>query len=218
MSNKLVTRPTAHPQQPPVDRVGFIVQALDKLEGVQNQYAAGCVLIGMELCSLKKELGHGKFLETFAQRIERPRFSYKTGQRFMRVAEMLRVKLATGASVKLGEVLGMALAPSAMREEERLELAERVGLACSGRTMQQLMLDFNERPKALPAASDNLSPDERKKKDTEFWTKHYDAGWSQTMGQLAKLASKKSWCYLRDDRIKEIRNSLIALLAMLPKK
>lgn len=218
MSKNLVQRSTVQPQPPPTDRVCFIVAALDKLEAVQNQYAAGCVIIGMELCALKKELGYGKFEKTFAEKIERPRFGNRTARRFMKVAEMLRVKLATGASVKLGEVLSMALAPSAMREEERLELSERVALACSGRTMQQLMLDFQDRPKALSAPVEAVSAEERKKKDFEFYHKHYTDGWTEILGHLAKLSSKHSWNYLRDDKIKEIRQCLNGVLTLMPKK
>ena len=199
----------------PKDRVDLICLALDKIEQVQNQYAAGCVLIGMELTALKKDLGHGAFMETFSKRIERPRFGYKSAQRFMRVAEQIRMKLATSAGMKLGEALCLALAPSAMGEDQRLELMAKVGQACAGKTMQQLMLDFGGGKKALPPAGG--SSDDEAKKDAAFWTAHYTEAWTETVADLTKLAQKKSLGFLNDEKLKELRGELSMVLSLFPK-
>lgn len=222
MSKNLIRRPataTATQEQPKQDRVSFIVSALDQLESVQNQYAAGCVLIGMELLALKKELGHGQFKTTFAEKLERPRFAYRTAVRFMKVAEMLRVKLAAGASVKLGEVLGMALAPSAMGDKERAELAARIGETCEGRTMQQLMLDFQAKPKALPSGQpDDLPEEERKKRDSAYYRMHYNQALTDLIGKLAMITTKRPWAYMTDEETRAHLTHLKAIVGSFPKK
>lgn len=201
------------------ERVDFVIGALDQLENVQNQYAAGCILIGMELLALKNDLGHGQFIETFTEKIERPRFGYRTAARFMKVAEVLRVKLATGSSIKLGEALSMALAPSAMSDSERKELLKRVGDAAQGKTMQQLMLDFApqaNRP-ALPPGDDDEA--ETNRKTAAYWRMHYNQALNDLMDRLSKIVTAKKFLgALSDDELRQHRQVLEAILSHFPGK
>ena len=175
----------------PEERIALLNKSLDQLEGIQNQYAAGCVFIGMELLALKHELGHGEFGKVFKERIERPRFCSRTARRFMRVADVIRQKLATGnASVKLREVLAAVMAPSAMEEQAQAELIKRIGAAVEGRTMQQLMLDFSPQRPALTAGSqDEDPPEERQRKTAAYWRMHYNQALDDLLGKLAQIVT-----------------------------
>jgi hypothetical protein len=197
------------------ERVDFLNGALDSLEQVQNQYAAGCILIGMELLALKNELGHGQFTSTFAEKIERPRFGYRTAARFMKVAEVIRVKLASGSSMKLGEALAMALAPSAMTDAERKELLKRVGDATQGKTMQQLMLDFA--PQANRPALPEHTEEELDRKTTAYWRMHYNQALSDLCDRLSKIVTAKKFLgALSDDELRQHRQVLEAILSHFP--
>lgn len=195
------------------ERVVFVNGSLDKLEGVQNQFAAGCILIGMELLALKSELGHGNFKETFASKIERPRFAYRTAARFMKIAEVLRVKLAAGSSVRLGEVLAMALAPSAMADKDRDELLKRLSDAVQGKTMQQLMLDFAPQRPQLPAGDQPDEPGEHERKTAAWYRMHYNEALTDLIAKMAKVVTAPRFRgALHDEDLKQHRTHLEALL------
>jgi hypothetical protein len=191
------------------ERVGLIRNSLDKMEGVQLQFACGAVFIGLELIALREQL-RGDFWRVFEERLERPRFSDRTARQYMRAAEKVRVKLLHAGKVDLGDLWDVA--PSALPLARRRDLQDAVGTLVNGRCLSQLLLDLDSRgPKRLTAGAPGAGAAAEERAYAEVWT--------AIRKQLASEGlHRKSWKHLDARGLAALRECLESVLASLPAK
>jgi hypothetical protein len=189
-------------------RVDLIRKSLDQMENVQLTMASGAVMIGLELLALKSDLGYGEFGRVFAERIERPRFSSRTAHVYMQAADKVRVNLLRAGAEGIAEVFDVA--PSAMSMANRNKLVSAVGSLLSGKTLSNLLLDLDSKPKMLPTGR---TPATGAAAEMEA----HVALWSDLTKRLANEGvARKSWKFLEPDKITALRKLLTTVLNELP--
>ncbi len=194
----------------PEVRIDLIRQGLDKMEAVQLTFASGAVFIGMELIALREQVPHGQFQRIFQERIERPRFGYRTAMQYVRAAERVRTKILKSGELDLSDLWNVA--PSDLPLARRRELQEAVGELVNGRSLSQLLLDL-ERPvhKALAAGTPTTGAEAEMQARRELWR--------DILARLQKEAvTRKSWKLLPEDDIDAIRQVCADVVASLPPK
>jgi len=120
------------------ERITVIRGHLDNMENVQTIFAAGAVVIGMELLALKQQVPYGDFDSLFREKIERPRFTRRTAAKYMQAAERVRVKLLRGGNETIADSWNVA--PSAMSLAKRRDLNGLLGEVLNGKTLSDLLM------------------------------------------------------------------------------
>lgn len=120
------------------ERIKVIRNNLDMMENVQLAFAAGAVQIGMEVLALKAQTPYGQFETLFHEQLERPRFTWRTAQKYMRAAEQVRVKLLKSGSQEIAESFDVP--PSAMTLAKRRKLQDVLSEVLNGKTLSDLLM------------------------------------------------------------------------------
>jgi len=190
-------------------RIDVIRGWVDSLEAVQFQFATGAVLVGMELLALKQEVGRGEFMKIFAERIERPRFSYRTSAKYMQAAESVRVKMLKSGVKNLAEIWDVA--PSALSMERRRELQNAVGSVLNGATLSQLLLGKGSKGGAGASGKVPTSAEAMMAAQKEIYA-------ALAARIVADVVEKKTWKMLDPEDVAKVRQALESALDALPAK
>lgn len=203
-----VPRKMTDADRTPEDRIELVRGYLDKMEAIQLQHATGAILIGMELLSLKEQVGHGSFVDIFEKQIERPRFSYRSAARYMQDAARIQKRIAKTGNAKLLHFLDVA--PSDMSVSIRRELTDVIGNIADGRNLSDLRGALGTR---APAQLTDGSPASGKHAELDAHAKV----WNDLCKRLTEAAvHRKTWKFLGDDTRKIVRETLKTALAEIP--
>lgn len=129
------------------DRIAVIQKCQNNILGALSQFAAWVVLCGMELNALQKEVGHGKWEEFFEKNLERPKFSIRTAQRYMQVADECKNRVLKNRTncpnpPILADLDFLVTSPTALNPAQFEQLTTEIRKITDGATMQEIMLDL----------------------------------------------------------------------------
>ncbi len=129
------------------DRVASIHRCQNNILGALSQFAAWVVLCGMELNALKKEVGHGNWMQFFEEKLERPKFSLRTADVYMKVGDECKSRLLknwtkSSNSQNSANLDFLSTSPTALLPAQLEQLTTEIQKITDGRTMQELMLDL----------------------------------------------------------------------------
>jgi len=192
----------------PDARVNVIRSHLDKMENVQTIFAGGAVIIGMELIALKSQVNHGEFETIFKERIERPRFTYRTARKYMLAADLARTSMLKSGNDVIAS--SWDVAPSAMSIQKRRSLTEALGGLLNGKTLSDLLM--GDRPTG--GGGNGPAPRNGAKAEMQAVVETYKALRTQLARQIL---SHKHWRMLPADELASLRHALETALEELPK-
>lgn len=130
------------------------------------QMAVAAALCGIELKTLKKELGHGEWEDFFAKHFAPHGLSDRTSRRYMALADGLKGKLLKSATVADLKLLDTA--PSELPKADQVALTNLIKKSTDGKTISDLYSDFGitKKPQGSGArGGDTTSPDKPASKE-----------------------------------------------------
>jgi hypothetical protein len=190
------------------ERITVIRGHLDNMENVQTIFAAGAVVIGMELLALKQQVPYGAFDSLFREKVERPRFTRRTAAKYMQAAERVRVKLLRGGNETIADSWNVA--PSAMSLAKRRDLNGLLGEVLNGKTLSDLLM--GDRPVGGGAGGDapRSGADAVKQAAAEVL--------ADLCSRISReLIQRRTWTHMEPADVEKVRTVLKAALDELPR-
>jgi hypothetical protein len=153
------------------------------------------VRCGLALLELKQQVGHGKWLDFFAEHLETQGICLRHAQRYMEIGEAFKVKAAR---------LGHARGTLAAKADEQPDLVRDI-LAefTDATTWNQLWLDFGLMRKPKPAGGAREPDPDAPPPQTE--AEVYGAHWQTLINSLhTECFNRRTHAYLPHVQIREI--------------